>query len=258
MLLLIGANLLNSKSAVGRTVGNIIEPEFKATVGIKSIVKFELPKNVKGDFSTAEFLGLFGGRNARERIAVERRSGQAHGWWQFESAHYFLLRRNEDRVKREFVDFNIYPIRHPISWRLTTIFEPETELRRERELRRGSVIIADRCGFFDGDISTQLPFGRLSSVTQLAENNPYKGNRSYREQTREYGKWIIDRLLDKPGYMSIISVFFGLLCCASGIALYLKDFGRLLSVGALALVGLGILTPLIPWWILILWLAVCE
>lgn len=258
VVLLIGFNFVNGGSAACHTVRPIYEPKLKPTVFAESIGKIELPENIKGDLPFTEFNDLLMGRNARDFISVQMARINARRGGQIEfTADCFLRRRIEARIKRDLANFDVYPIHSVVGWRLTTISERKTELRREREIEPGRQgVIAFGHDVFDGDISPQLPFGRLSRISQLTKNNQDQRESSYREQAREYGERIIDRLADKPRYVTLVSVFFGLFCSACGIALYLGDRGLMLSGIGIVLVGFGIITPLFPWWLLILWLAV--
>lgn len=137
MMLLIGCNFFNSGGAVGHAIGRIYESKFKPTLLVESIDKIESPKNINGDFFLTKFSGLLGGRNARDFISVQLGWINTHGRGQIEfAADCFVPRRIEVRNKGDLADFDVYPIRPGIGWRLATIFEPKTELRRERETER--------------------------------------------------------------------------------------------------------------------------
>jgi hypothetical protein len=190
MMLLIGVNFFNGEAAVGHTIGNIIEPELKPSILAKSIVKLESSENVKGEFPLAEFTCSLGW-NARELIAVDRGNGQAHSWRKFASVHDSLLRGNEGGVKRELVDFNVYPICHVFGRSLTTICEPETELRCQ------SVTPAVSRGFFDRDVGPQLNTrGSYLPISYKYQTAGNKGEKYGRE--RDYSVMLIADDIAEP------------------------------------------------------------
>jgi hypothetical protein len=97
-------------------------------------------------------------------------------------------------------------------------------------------------------ISAQLPFRRLTGITDLNYDNDHKQQR-YRakaEGGQSYG--VIDRLIDKPREAGLISMFIGVGIGAIGIALYLNR-GWKIGMGLLCV---GMFTPLFPWWLAIL------
>jgi hypothetical protein len=98
---------------------------------------------------------------------------------------------------------------------------------------------------FYRNVRPQLAFGRFASATGLRQNNEDQ-EKIGDENSRSYR--IIDDLINDRHKRAGISYFMGILSGAIGIAFYLKS-SRLLGGG---LVALGLLTPLLPWWLPIL------
>jgi hypothetical protein len=94
-----------------------------------------------------------------------------------------------------------------------------------------------------------LSFGRFSGVSDLQQNNNGQQEVSYQYAASEQSKGVIDRLIDKPRESVVISVAIGALTSAIGIAFYLNG-GLICSVLGGGLFLLGMLTPIIPWWLL--------
>lgn len=147
-------------------------------------------------------------------------------------------------------DKNVAMVGHKIRRGETDIFNFISDAGAGRIAERTHIDAAPR------NIGPQLPLGRLFRVSQLTEDDQNQRDGGYRQNTRKYCQWVIDRLGDKPGYIIVVSVFFGVFRCASGIALYLNSrASRVGSVFGLALVALRVLTPIRPWWLAFFWLA---
>lgn len=100
-------------------------------------------------------------------------------------------------------------------------------------------------------VGARLQFGEPSKIaylTKYGKNEEYSGDR---EDTRKYGERIVDSLIKYPRYVVLISVFFGVLCGAIGIAINLNSRGKMGAIFGGALVVVGLLTPVFPWWLVI-------
>jgi len=218
IMLLIGFNFVNDECSATHTFWKIYQPKLEPTRLAESVVKIKSSENVKGDFTLAKFPFVLG-RNACDIIAVDRSTGEPHGWGQFESAHYFILRRNEARVKREFMDFNIYPIYHVIGGSLTTIFEPKAELRRQR-------VTAESSGVFDGQIGPQLLLRSfLRASYQITGGDPQKDSgksNDNRERSNDRFRVVVGKMpqtdeIDVERDRDRGNTFLKILGCAAGI-----------------------------------------
>ncbi len=135
---------------------------------------------------------------------------------------------------------------HVISWGLTSIFD--FNVNDDGAISRGW---PNNVLYLSDDIGSQLPFGGFASIFHLAQYDNDKQERRDTKEKREESYGIIDGLVDQPRKAGLISMLLGVLCGTIGITLYLKR-GRAVSNVGFALVILGMMAPIIPWWLLIL------
>lgn len=122
-----------------------------------------------------------------------------------------------------------------VRWRLTGVDNIGSKFKSKTPcapLSKG--LAGTRC-----DVGAQLPFTRLAAFDYLPKNGENEQKVGY-QNSRRYG--IVNHLIDDPHDRAGISYFFGVICDAIGIALFLRG---LQFIGA-ALIGIGLLTPLWP------------
>lgn len=103
----------------------------------------------------------------------------------------------------------------------------------------------------NNNVGPQLLLGGTPGIFHLAQYDDDKKERRDSKEKREQGYRVIDSLVDQPRKAGLISMIVGILCGAIGRTFYLKR-NAVVSRAGLALVCLGMLTPLFPWWLLAL------
>jgi hypothetical protein len=119
--------------------------------------------------------------------------------------------------------------------------------RPEFHFESARASLAKTLAYSSNDIGTQSRFTGFARFTNLTENSNDEQKIGDEDSPRQSNYRIIEELIDNPRKALVVSYAIGALNGAVGVALYLK--GRSL-IGAL-LIGLGIFTPLIPWWLYI-------
>ena len=89
-----------------------------------------------------------------------------------------------------------------------------------------------------------------SSVAYLDASYNGEQERRYNKETSKSGNWVIDRLVEKPSRVAWVSLIVGIFSGAIGITLYINSRGILSGVGFI-LLFLGLLSPVFPWWIIV-------
>jgi hypothetical protein len=105
---------------------------------------------------------------------------------------------------------------------------------------------------FHHHISAQLPFGGMTRIANLRDNPKNEAEGRDSEETGQYGERIVERFLQHPREITLVSTLIGMFCTAIGITLYLNGRGTFTSIAGLLLLGIGMITPLFPWWALLL------
>jgi hypothetical protein len=100
-------------------------------------------------------------------------------------------------------------------------------------------------------VGSVFRFREICKIAHLTKDGDNERNSGQSENARSYGNWFFDTFIEKPCYMTLISILFGALCSAVGIAINLNSSKTAGAILGGALVVAGILTPLFPWWILI-------
>jgi hypothetical protein len=109
-----------------------------------------------------------------------------------------------------------------------------------------------KLGVLDHEVRPQLPLRRTATVSNLNDDarNETKSRKS--EYAGQYGERIVERLSQHPREVTLVSVVVEMFCTTIGIALYLNSDRTFASIVGLLLLGIGILTPILPWWAFVL------
>jgi hypothetical protein len=101
-------------------------------------------------------------------------------------------------------------------------------------------------------VGAQLPFGGMTRIAYLRDNPKNEAEGRDSKETGQYGERIVERFLQHPREITLVSTLIGMFCAAIGIALYLNSRGTFACVTGLLLLGVGMITPIFPWWALLL------
>lgn len=99
---------------------------------------------------------------------------------------------------------------------------------------------------FYGNVGPQLPYTEISSFPNLGKDRNYQQKIGYKDSTSQSDNGVVKELVNEPRKRIIVSYLIGAFSGTIGIALYLNGWGKV----GIGLIGLGLLTPIIPWWLI--------
>ncbi|THD43875.1 MAG: hypothetical protein E7774_11870 [Bradyrhizobium sp.] len=102
-----------------------------------------------------------------------------------------------------------------------------------------------KLGIFYQNVGAQLTFRRATGVAYLDSDHK-------NEEDRRDRKGIVDQLIEKSSHYPVLSDLAGVICGAIGITIYVNSLGWFGAAIGFALIAIGILTPVFPWWAFVL------
>jgi hypothetical protein len=100
----------------------------------------------------------------------------------------------------------------------------------------------------DANISALENAGVLYLSSDSGSSGPPQQYSGYKQQSGKRSNWIIECFRQQPKQIILVSAILGALCAAIGFTLNMKRDRRVSFLGG-ALVVLGLLAPIFPWWL---------